>query len=241
MKKTQMTGWTLAASLSCSLFSPLAAFAQAKTLTLGTGLATPNSPLVTAASMDIPSTRGPEFQHTLEQQAGHPLRIHYSVVKHGQCLVLATYPMHDHTFVELYRAQTENGKWILAHEENAPRANRKMQIVERRPFPQRSSFLDKGYSFEAIRTSFADFEGDWAVFGYSTDPGVKSIRIQLKNRIKEPLYFDRRCFIAFLDPAENRDFVEVQGLNATSKVVQRWNGESKLKPKVLSPQHSELP
>lgn len=85
-----------------------------------------------------------------------------------------------------------------------------------------------------------DYQTDWCLSGYTTDPQVTHLRIKTKTGYipLEPIH--GRYFMRILTQAEHDNFVEVQGLNAKGQVIQRDNGKDENKPRQWSPRHSEL-
>lgn len=85
-----------------------------------------------------------------------------------------------------------------------------------------------------------NYQTDWYLSGYTTDPRVTSFRIKTKTGYIPLETIHGRYFLRILSQTEHDNFVEVQGLNTHGEVIQRDNGEDDDKPRQWSPQHSEL-
>ncbi|QSO46736.1 hypothetical protein [Alicyclobacillus mengziensis] len=169
---------------------------------------------------------------------GTHYEIRHVIVQNRCAYILATASEQGKTMLHLREvSQNVQGKWSL-------KGGVGIQVVDKpwRLFRKRANLkysLSRSYGYDRIDDAYVHF--DWCLFGYTTDPTVTTFRIKTKTGYVPLDVIDKRYFMRILTSEEQKNFIEVQGLDSHGNIVQRDNGtEDEFKDREWSPRHSEF-
>jgi hypothetical protein len=195
---------------------------------------------ISSCALCITLTTSTTFAQTLAETPSHEVlndlklgpshQVEYVVVKNNYAYILTTANFDGKTLLELHEARKlGSGNWFAD-------GGGAMQVRDK-PWKLFRSRKNLEYSLSKMsrERDSINFQYDWCLMGYTTDPDVQGFRIKTKTGYVPLPTINRQYFMRILNETEHRDFVEVQGLNNKGKVIQRDNGVDEDKPRQWSP------